>query len=80
MYEGGESGQCGGHDGGVIRLRPPHIYRRSRNGRASRPVPEGDEYLKTLWQNEAASSTVFHIEPLENDVNGPVIKKLWRIL
>jgi hypothetical protein len=44
------------------------------------PFPRGDEYLKTLWQNEAAPRTVFRIEPPKNDINDPVIKKLWRIL
>ena len=56
------------------------LHERSRNGRTSRPVPEGEEYLKALWQNEVAPRTAFRIEPVEINENDPVIKKIWRIL
>ena len=34
----------------------------------------GDAYLKALWQHERMLGTPFHIAPLENDENDPVIK------
>ena len=44
------------------------------------PFPEGDAYLKALWQSEEAPRTPFRMEPWVKSENDPVIKKLWRIL
>ena len=44
------------------------------------PFPQGDAYLDALWQHEMAPRTPFRIEPLDNDENDLVVKRLWRIL
>ena len=77
---GGESGQHRGHDAELYDFARPSFTGEVVTAEQIAPFPRGDEYLKALWQNEAAPRTAFRIVPDKSDENDPVIKKLWRIL